>query len=171
VVRDESTSEHLCSRTTNQLKTHNRTRLKLRRHVSLQRSLMIKHIFELPSSKTKWKLCYDRWSGGQSILVSSPHLRSKTRLLLRSDRCGYVDVRRPLRREDRSVVNHCCWPSPTESFSGLSSAGLMTIFYCLRFDTPQPGGGGQAPNLYPPGTGRPSYTPKHWRLVRFSVRL
>jgi hypothetical protein len=29
----------------------------------------------------------------------------------------------------------CCWPSPAQSFSGLSPVGLVTIFYCLRFET------------------------------------
>jgi hypothetical protein len=35
-----------------------------------------------------------------------------------------------------SVVYNCCWPSPAQSFSGLSPAGFMTLFYCLRFETP-----------------------------------
>jgi hypothetical protein len=54
-----------------------------------------------------------------------------------------------------------CWPSPVQSFSGPSIVGLMTTFYSLRLETPQPGGpcpctyippeeGGQ---LIPPGTG------------------
>jgi hypothetical protein len=30
---------------------------------------------------------------------------------------------------------NCCWPSPAQSFSGPSPVGLVTIFYCLRFDT------------------------------------
>jgi hypothetical protein len=37
----------------------------------------------------------------------------------------------------------------------------MTIFYCLRFETP-PTRGSRSPYLYPPGTGWPSYTPRHW---------
>jgi hypothetical protein len=53
-----------------------------------------------------------------------------------SDSCGFVDVGRPLWREDGSVVCNCCWASPAQSFSGPSPAGLMTIFYCLRFETP-----------------------------------
>jgi hypothetical protein len=51
--------------------------------------------------------------------------------------------------------------SPAQSFSGPSSAGLMTIFYCLRFETP-PTWRARSPYLYPPGTGRPGYTPRHW---------
>jgi hypothetical protein len=48
-------------------------------------------------------------------------------------------------------------PRP-QSFSGPSPSGLMTIFYCLRFETPTT----RYPYLYPPGTGWPTYTPRHW---------
>jgi hypothetical protein len=34
---------------------------------------------------------------------------------------------------------HCCWPSPAQSFSDLSTVELMTIFYSLRFKTPNLG--------------------------------
>jgi hypothetical protein len=34
-----------------------------------------------------------------------------------------------------SVVCSCGWPSPAQSFSGPSPVGLVTIFYCLRFET------------------------------------
>jgi hypothetical protein len=37
----------------------------------------------------------------------------------------------------------------------------MTIFYCLRFETPLTGRA-RSPYLYPPGTGWPGYTPRHW---------
>jgi hypothetical protein len=55
-------------------------------------------------SKSKLKLCYDRRSVGQSVLVSSTHLGLTTRSLLLSDSCGLVDVGRSLWREDGSVV-------------------------------------------------------------------
>jgi hypothetical protein len=86
--------------------------------------------------------------------------------------------------------------SPVQSFSSSSPAGLMTIFYCLRFETPlQPGGTG--PSIYiphehggpviRPGTGFPfrrflrlaglrwrySNPPPHWLLrtgCRFIVK-
>jgi hypothetical protein len=54
----------------------------------------------------------------------------------------------PLSRGDGSVVYNCCWASPAQSFSGPSPAGLMTTCYCLRFETPQPGGSG--PRIYIP---------------------
>jgi hypothetical protein len=60
-----------------------------------------------------------------------------------------------------SVVYNCCWSSPAQSFSGRSPAGLMTIFYSLRFQT-FPTWRARSPYLYPRGTGRPGYTPRHW---------
>jgi hypothetical protein len=48
---------------------------------------------------------------------------------------------------------------------GPSPAGLITLLYCLRFETP-PTWRARSPFLYPPGTGLPSYTPRHW--VRIS---
>jgi hypothetical protein len=45
----------------------------------------------------------------------------------------------------------------------------MTIFYCLRVGTPLTWRA-RSPYLYPPGTGWPGYTPRHWvpfhRLLR-----
>jgi hypothetical protein len=98
---------------------------------------------------------------GQSVLVSSPHLGPKTRFLLLSDSCGFVDVGHPLWREDRSVIYNCCWPSPMQSFSSLSPTGLMTIFYCVRFET-LPVWRTRILYLYPPGIEWPSYIPRHW---------
>jgi hypothetical protein len=48
---------------------------------------------------------------------------------------GLVFVGRLLWWEDGSVFWICCWPSPAWSFSGPSPLGLVTIFYCLRFET------------------------------------
>jgi hypothetical protein len=41
-------------------------------------------------SKSKLRVCYDRRSVGQSVLVSSTHLGPKPRFLLLSDRCEFV---------------------------------------------------------------------------------
>jgi hypothetical protein len=35
----------------------------------------------------------------------------------------------------RVCLYNCCWPSPAQLFSGPSPVGLVTIFYCLRFET------------------------------------
>jgi hypothetical protein len=56
---------------------------------------------------------------------------------LRVCRCGALSVTR-----GRSVVSNCCWPSPEQPFSGPIPVGLVTIFYCLKFDTHPTGGPG-----------------------------
>jgi hypothetical protein len=56
-------------------------------------------------------------------------------LLLMSDDCGFVDVWRSLWREDGSVVYNFSLPLPVEIFSGPTPMGLVTIIYCLRFET------------------------------------
>jgi hypothetical protein len=91
----------------------------------------------------------------------------KTRFLLPSDNFGFVGVERSLWRENGSSVYNCCWSSPAQSFLGPSSSGLLTIFYCLRFESP-PNSRARSQYLYPPGTGWPSYTPRH--CVLFSSR-
>jgi hypothetical protein len=97
-------------------------------------------------------------------LVSNTRLRPKTRVFLLSDRCGFVDMECPLWWEDRSIVYNCCWPSPEQPFCSLCPAVLMTIFYCLRFESP-PTWRAMSLYLYPPGTGSPMCTPKHWVLI------
>jgi hypothetical protein len=94
-------------------------------------------------------------------LVSITYLGLTTIFLLLLYRCRFVDVGRSLWREDGSTIYNCCWSTPTQSFLGTSSAGLMTIFYCLRFETP-PTWRTRSPYLYPPGTVWPGYTPRHW---------
>jgi hypothetical protein len=90
----------------------------------------------------------DRWSVGQSVLVSSTHLEPKTRFLLLSDSCGFVDVGRVLWYENGSVVYNCSWPSPAKLFLRSSPAGLISIFYCIRFENLPPGG--PDPRMYNP---------------------
>jgi hypothetical protein len=50
--------------------------------------------------------------------------------------CGFVDVGRPLWREEESVIYSCCCALPAQSFPGLSPTGLKIIFYFLKFETP-----------------------------------
>jgi hypothetical protein len=110
------------------------------------------------TAKPKSKLYYSQWSVGQSILVLSPVWGPRPYLFL-------------------SVVSLLMWGTLSDERIGLSFtivAGLhqrshfwvrvlrlMTIFYCLRFETP-PTWRARSPYLYPPGTGEPSYAPRHW---------
>jgi hypothetical protein len=59
---------------------------------------------------------------------------------------------------------------PVQSFSCPSPAGLMAIFYCLRFETP-PTWRAKFTYLYPPATGWPSYTPRHQVPFRCLLQL
>jgi hypothetical protein len=87
-----------------------------------------------------------------------------------TDSWSFVDVGRPAWREDESVVYNGGWASPGQSFLGPSPAGLMTIFYCLKFET-LPTWRTKSPYLYAPGKERPSYTPRHWVLWRSLISL
>jgi hypothetical protein len=111
--------------------------------------------------KVQVQVMLDRRSFGQSALVSRNHLGSKTRFLLLSDSCRFVDVGCPLCQEEGSVVCNCCWSSPAKSFLGPSPTGLRTVFYSLGFKIP-PTWRARDPYLYPPITEWPIYTPRHW---------
>jgi hypothetical protein len=50
-----------------------------------------------------------------------------------------------------------CWPSPEQLLSAPSPAELMTIFYCPRLETPQPGGPGS--RTFPQEQGSPIIPP------------
>jgi hypothetical protein len=115
--------------------------------------------YHLTTPNRKVKLCYNRWSVSQSVLVSSSHLGPKARFLFLPDSCGFVDVVRPLWQEKGSVVYNCCWSSPAQSFLGLNPTGLRIIFYCVRFETP-PTWRARSPYLYRPETQWSSYTPR-----------
>jgi hypothetical protein len=112
------------------------------------------HLLLLLLSKSE--LCYNRRSAGHCVLEQSTHLGLMTRSWLLSDRCGFVDLGRPLSLEDGSAVCNCYWSSPAQSFSGPSPVGLLAIFYCLRFETSlfitsydsQGHGGGIRPRLH-----------------------
>jgi hypothetical protein len=65
--------------------------------------------------------------------------------------CGALSLKR-----GRVCLQNCCWSSPAQSFTGTSSVGLVTIFYCLRFEASflvasydsQGYGGGIRPKLW-----------------------
>jgi hypothetical protein len=152
--------------------------------VSLDYTLQVLHINKVfkshfrSSTNFPWLLSPENWltqdksqrrSVGQSVLVSSSHQGLTTRFLLLSDSCSFVDAGRSLWRENGSAVYNCCWSSPAQSFLGSNPAGLVTIFYCLRFETPSTWR--TTPYLYPPGTGWPSYTSRHWVQCRRLLRL
>jgi hypothetical protein len=78
---------------------------------------------------------------------------------------GFLDVERSLSQVNGPAVHICCWSSPAQSILGPSPAGFVTIFHCLRTETPLTWKA-RSPFLYPPGLGWPSYATREW--VAFS---
>jgi hypothetical protein len=83
------------------------------------------------------------------------------RFVLLSDRCGFVNVGRPLWRENGAVAYNCQWSSPAKSFLSPSPTRLSSYFTVSDSRLLQPVGPG--PRVYipqeqdgpviPPGTG------------------
>jgi hypothetical protein len=94
-----------------------------------------------------------------------PHLGPKTRFLLLSDSCGFVDVGRPLWRDNGSVVYNCSGPRQRSHSQVRVPWDSWTYFTVSDSRLPQPGGD-RSPYLYPPGTWWASYTPR--QCVPFS---
>jgi hypothetical protein len=63
--------------------------------------------------------------------------------------------------DERMGLPNCCWSSPAQSFLGPSATELVTIFFCLRFETPSTWRA-RSPYLYSPESGCPSHTSRHW---------
>jgi hypothetical protein len=78
----------------------------------------------------------------------------------------YLGVKQPSGAQDqvfitdeRTGLSFTIAAGPCQHSHSRVPVGLMTIFYCLRFKTPQTWRT-RSPYLCPPGTGWPSYTPK-----------
>jgi hypothetical protein len=121
------------------------------RHVSVSPSVPICRISE---SLYNW-----RFTANQFFLAPSPS-RLTTRHFFIWTLAVIALMYHFLWREDWSVVYNCCWPSPAQSLSRPSTAGLMITFYCLRFETPPTWRDRSHPQeqggpVIPPGNGFP----------------
>jgi hypothetical protein len=101
-----------------------------------------------------------RFTDNHFVLTTSP-LRPTTRIFVfQLNTCGYSPyVTSSLTRG---------WICRLQLLLALASAVIlrfeyrgMIIFYCLRFENPSTWRA-RSPYLYPPGTGWPDYTPRHW---------
>jgi hypothetical protein len=69
------------------------------------------------------------WGSSQIFLLSFFFLLE---IIFRQLQICYYGA--PSLTEDESVIYRCCWASLAQFFSGLSSVGLMTNFYFLKFE-------------------------------------
>jgi hypothetical protein len=95
-------------------------------------------------------LCYERRPVGQSVLMSDTHLEPVIRIVLLSNSCRFVDVKRPLWREDRLTIA-----------AGPRQCNLSRIRvlwdpwpYFTVSDFRLPHSGWPDPYIYPLGTGQ-----------------
>jgi hypothetical protein len=115
-------------------------------------------------SESESELLYDwRFTASQFVLATSP-LRPTTRIFIfQLNISGYRPYVTSFLTREWVCCYSCCWSSSAQSFSDPSPAGLMTTFYCLKLETPQPGE--PCSRIYipqelrgpvtPPGTGFP----------------
>jgi hypothetical protein len=73
--------------------------------------------------------------------------------LLLLDICLFLVMGRPLWRKYGSVVYNCCWASPAQSFSGMSSTGLRSVTPWAWWV--------RSSYLHLPGSERPGYNLGH----------
>jgi hypothetical protein len=104
------------------------------------------------SYKSKSKLSYDLRSVSQSVLVSSPIFSSRTDFCY-CQTVAYLMMWGTLSDERMDLLFTIA--------AGACPTRLMTIFYGLRFET-SPAWRARSLYVYPPGTGWPSHTPRHW---------
>jgi hypothetical protein len=76
----------------------------------------------------------------------------------------------PLWREDISIVYNCCW-SRQRSHSQVRVPRNSWPHFTFSDSRLLPTWRTRSPYLYPPGTGWPGYTPRHWLLFRRLLRL
>jgi hypothetical protein len=86
--------------------------------------------------KSKSKLCYYRRSVGQSVLLSGAYLRRMASFFITVRHLRPFFMWGALSDERTCLKLQLYWASPVQLFSGRIPAGLTTIFYCLRFETP-----------------------------------
>jgi hypothetical protein len=94
-------------------------------------------------------------------LLTSPLRLTTSNFIFQLNTCGYSPYVTSSLTRGWVCRLQLLLVSPAQSFSGPSPARLMTILYCLTFETP-PTWRPRSQYLYASGTGWPGYTPRHW---------
>jgi hypothetical protein len=104
-------------------------------YLMLQRQLSHLNGRKLVRQDSELALFYAwRFTASQLVLAPNP-LTPTTSIFFQLNTCSYSPYITSVWREVGPTVYNCCWVSPAQSFSAPSLAGLITIFYCLRFET------------------------------------
>jgi hypothetical protein len=95
------------------------------------------------------ELLYDwRFTVNQFVLATSPMGRTTSNFIFQLNTCSYSPYVTSSLTTGWVCRLHRCWPSPAQTFSGPSPAGLLIILYSSNLRIPQPGGPG--PRTYIP---------------------
>jgi hypothetical protein len=112
-------------------------------------------------------LLYDwRFTANQFVLATSPLRLGTSNFIFQLNTCVYSPYVTSSQSRGWVCRLQLLLARVSAVILGPCRAGLMTTFYCLRFETPLSWRVG-SPYLHPPGTGWASYTPRHW--VFFSL--
>jgi hypothetical protein len=113
-------------------------------------------------SESESELLYDwRFTANQFVLATGPLRPITSNFIIQLNTCSYSPYVTSSLTRGWVCRLQLLLSSPAQSYSDPSPAGLMTIFYCLRFEIP-PAWRIRSLYLYPPGTGWSGYTPRHW---------
>jgi hypothetical protein len=134
--------------------------------LALSNSVTVTQSLSTPQTlESKSKLCYDQLSVGPSIWVSSPIWGSRLDFFFYSWTVAGLLMWGALSDEKTHLpFTIAAGPRQRSHSRILVPREIMTIFYCLRFET-TPTWRARSPYLYPLGTGWPGYTPRHWVLI------
>jgi hypothetical protein len=108
------------------------------------------------------KLCYDRRSVGQSVLVSSMHLGPKARFYYCQTVAGLLMW--GALSDERKGLSFTIASDPRQRSLFVYDARWTHDHVLLSQVRDSRNLEGHVPYLYPPGTGWPSNTPRHWVL-------
>jgi hypothetical protein len=108
--------------------------------------------------QSKSELLYNwRFTANQFILATSPSRLTTSNFIFQLNTCGYSPYVTSSLMRGWVCRLQLLLVLPAQSFSDPSPMGLMTTFYCLRFEIP-PTWKARSLYLHPPGTGWSSYT-------------
>jgi hypothetical protein len=122
--------------------------------------LYVIYVFVSKLTSSESELFYDWWFTASPFILATRPLRLTKDFFFLNTCFHSPYVTSSLMREWVCCLQLLLVLASTQLFSAPSPVRLMTSFYCHRSKT-SPTWIARSPYLYPPGTGWPSYTPRH----------